>query len=77
MIVFFSKTVSDNFEKKKKTTQLVLIRLADAGLKLKLSNSHFLQRETTLLSHVINSSGIHTSKDKTETVVKYPFSNKY
>lgn len=68
ILLLYSKTVPDHFAK----PQLVLINFADADLELKLSKCHFIHRETIFLGHMINSSGIHTSTDKIETVT-YPY----
>ena len=67
-LIIFSKSVPDHFQK----LRLVLSRLKDAGLKLKLSKCAFLRKETTFLGHVINDKGIHTSQDKISAIANYP-----
>ena len=67
-IIIFSKSVPEHLEK----LNIVLQRLQQAGLKLKLTKCALLRKETTFLGHTINASGIHTSQDKIEAMINYP-----
>ena len=67
-IIIVSKSIPDHIEK----LELVLSKLQDAGLKLKLNKCKFFQRKTEFLGHVIDEHGIHTSNDKTQAITDYP-----
>ena len=47
---------------------IVLSRLADAGLKLKREKCKILQPSVTYLGYCIDKSGIHPTKDKVEAI---------
>ena len=55
-----------------KNLDIVLSRLADAGLKLKREKCKFLQLSVTYLGHCIDKNGIHPTKDKVEAIRNAP-----
>jgi transposase InsO family protein len=67
-LIVFSRDVPSHI----KTLNVVLQRLQEAGLKLKLTKCHFLQQEIKFLGHTINREGIHTQSDKIEAVLNFP-----
>jgi hypothetical protein len=52
--------------------RLVLQRLKDAGLKLKPSKCHLLQKTVSFLGHVVSGDGIATDPEKTRAVNEWP-----
>ena len=66
-IVIFSRTVEEHL----KRLQEVLERLKGAGLKLKPSKCHLLQKSVKYLGHVISEHGVETDPEKTASVAKW------
>ena len=50
----------------------VLQRLGEAGMKLKPSKCHFLQKEVRYLGHIVSAAGIRADPAKLEAVTNYP-----
>lgn len=59
---------SSSFEEHLQRLQLVLTRLQNNHLKLKLSKCHFFQTEVKYLGHVVSASGVATDPDKVKVV---------
>ena len=55
-----------------KTLEIVLQRLRDAGLKIKLKKCRFFMRKLDFLGHTITPDGIHMQAEKVDTIVNYP-----
>lgn len=66
-IVIFSTTFSQNLQR----LEMVLERLRQHHLKLKISKCHFFQREVKYLGHVISAAGVATDPEKTRAVVEW------
>lgn len=66
-IVIFSTTFSQFLQ----WLEMVLERLRQHHLKLKMSKCHFFQREVKYLGHVISSAGVATDPEKTRAVVEW------
>ncbi len=54
------------------TLKLVLKRLQEVGLKLKLTKCEFLKPRIKFLGHEVDEQGIHTVDDKIAAVAKFP-----
>lgn len=67
-IVVFSSTVEQHLER----LRLVLDRLKQQGLKVKLPKCAFFQQEVRYLGHVISNQGVATDPAKIEAVVDWP-----
>ena len=67
-IIVFSSDLEEHFRQ----MELLFQRLAAAGLKLKPSKCHLLQREVLFLGHRVNAQGISTDADKINLVDKWP-----
>lgn len=67
-IIVFSSDLEEHFRR----MELLFQRLAAAGLKLKPSKCHLLQREVLFLGHRVNAQGISTDADKINLVDKWP-----
>lgn len=63
---------SPDFDSHVETLRLVLNRLREAGLTIKLSKSEFCKSSLTYLGHVINKFGIQTDPGKIEVMKNYP-----
>lgn len=63
-VVVFSSTFQQHLER----LELVLGRLTQQGLKLKLEKFHFFQLEVKFLGHVISASGVATDPEKISAV---------
>uniref|UniRef100_A0A8B9GTI5 ribonuclease H n=1 Tax=Astyanax mexicanus TaxID=7994 RepID=A0A8B9GTI5_ASTMX len=66
-VVVFSSTFSEHMER----LRLVLERLKQNGLKLKLGKCHFFQTEVKYLGHVISAAGVSTDPDKIAAVSEW------
>lgn len=62
---------STSFEEHLTRLELVLSRLQDNNLKLKLSKCHFFQREVKYLGHVVSAAGVATDPDKVRAVKEW------
>ena len=67
-LIIFSKDVTSHFT----NLEAVLLRLREAGLKVKLSKCNFLWKSISFLGHVIHADGIHTMDDKIKAVKDFP-----
>ncbi|KAL2085708.1 hypothetical protein ACEWY4_019028 [Coilia grayii] len=66
-IVIFSSSFQEHLQR----LELVLSRLKEHNLKLKLSKCHFFKDEVQYLGHVISSRGVATDPDKIQTVLQW------
>ena len=66
-IVVFSKTTSEHFQYIKD----VLSRFRAAGMKLKPSKRHFLQRSVHYSGHIISCQGVQTEPEKVEDALNW------
>ena len=62
---------SSSFEEHLKRLELVLTRVQNNHLKLKLSKCHFFQTEVKYLGHVVSASGVPTDPDKIKAVAEW------
>ena len=67
-IIFFSKDEQSHVER----LRLVFTRLQSAGLKLKPSKCHLLQRSVSFLGHVVSPEGIATNPQKIDVIISWP-----
>jgi len=67
-IVIFSKTVEEHINRLRE----VLLRLQNAGLKLKPSKCHFLQRRIKYLGHIVSEEGIECNPEMTKDLRTWP-----
>ena len=63
---------ASTFENHIHRLRLVFDRMRTAGLKLKPSKCHFLQKEVTFLGHVVSADGIKTDPEKVKDVKTWP-----
>lgn len=66
-IVIFSATFKDHLQR----LELVLTRLQEQHLKLKLKKCHFFQHEVKYLGHIVSAAGVATDPDKISVVTKW------
>ena len=67
-IIIFSKSIQSHF----RTLELVLTRLQQAGMKIKISKCQFLKKSLEFLGHVVTSEGIKMQEGKIESIKRYP-----
>jgi len=67
-IILMSKTIEEHLER----LRLILDRLRGAGLKLKPSKCHLLQKTIHFLGHVVSEDGVATDPSKIEAVRDWP-----
>ena len=67
-IIVFSQTIEDHLDKLRE----VFSRLRDAGLKIKPTKCHLLQRSVHYLGHVVSAEGIKTDPEKIRSVSDWP-----
>ena len=67
-VIVFSSTIGEHFVRLK----LVLHRLQQAGLKLKPSKCHLLQKSVEFLGHVVSEGQIGVNPEKVQAVVDWP-----
>ncbi len=67
-IIIVSKDMTSHME----TLKLVLRRLQEVGLKLKLSKCEFPKPRIKFLGHEVDEQGIYTVDDKTAAVAQFP-----
>ena len=67
-VVVFSVTPEEHL----KDVKAVLIKLEEAGLKVKLSKCQFSRRKLNFLGHVISGDGITVQEDKISKIQDYP-----
>ena len=67
-IIVYSKDPDSHFANLKS----VLLKLREAGLKVKLSKCHFLRKSITFLGHSVDAEGIHTLDSKIKAVNNFP-----
>ena len=63
---------ASTFENHNHHLRLVFDRMRTAGLKLKPTKWHFLQKEVTFLGHVVSADGIKTGPEKVKAVKTWP-----
>ena len=66
-IVIFSTSFNQHLQR----LEMVLSRLQQHNLKLKMSKCHFFQQEVKYLGHVISSAGVATDPEKTKAVAEW------
>lgn len=66
-IVIFSSSFQQHLHR----LELVLSRLKEHNLKLKLSKCHFFKEEVQYLGHVISAQGVATDPSKIQTVLEW------
>ncbi len=49
-----------------------MLKLREAGLKVKLTKCEFLKSKITFLSHTVDGDGIHTMDDKISAIKNFP-----
>ncbi len=52
--------------------EAILLKLKEAGLKVKLTTCEFLKAKITSLGHTVDANGIHTMDDKISAIKKFP-----
>src|SRR3989441_3429241 len=67
-IVLMSSTVPEHLDR----LELILERLRQAGLKLKPSKCHLLQRTISFLGHIVSEEGVSTDPSKIDAVTEGP-----
>ncbi len=67
-IIIVSKDMMSHME----TLKLVLKRLQDVSLKLKLTKCEFLKPRINCLGHEVDEQGIHTMDERNAAVAKFP-----
>ena len=67
-ILIFSKTFEEHLER----LEMVLKRLREHGLKLKLEKCTFLRRRVTYLGHEVSGAGIAPEPEKIAVVQEWP-----
>ena len=67
-IIVFSKTLEEHLDR----LQQVMIRIREAGLKLKPSKCHFLQKRIKFLGHVVSDNGIECDPDYIKDLLNWP-----
>ena len=63
---------SKNFEDHKKKVDLVLNKLRQHGLKIRLKKCQFLRQEVKYLGHVVSSEGVKTNPEKIRAIAEWP-----
>ena len=66
-IIIFSTSFSQHLQR----LEMVLSRLQQHNLKLKMSKCHFFQREVRYLGHIISPAGVATDPEKTRAVAEW------
>lgn len=66
-IIIFSTSFSQHLQR----LEMVLSRLQQHNLKLKMSKCHFFQREVRYLGHIISPDGVATDPEKTRAVAEW------
>ena len=67
-VIVMSNTIEEGIER----LDVVLTRLASAGLKLKPSKCDLLKKSVTFLGHVVDEHGIRTDPAKVDKIVNWP-----
>jgi len=67
-VIVFSSTMDEHFDR----LRVVLSRLKGAGLKLKPSKCHFLQKHVAFLGHIVSEGGVSTDLEKIRAVTEWP-----
>jgi len=67
-IIVFSSTLEEHLDRLRQ----VLIRIREAGLKLKPSKCHFLQKKIKFLGHVVSDNGIECDPDHIKDLLNWP-----
>ena len=67
-LIILGKTMEEHFQ----NLELVLERLQEANLKLKLSKCSFLKREVSYLGHKISKKGVEVTQEKVESIINFP-----
>ena len=67
-LIILGKTIEEHF----RNLELVLKRLQEAGLKIKLSKCTFLKKEITYLGHTLTTQGIKVNDEKVRAITRYP-----
>ena len=67
-VIVFGNTIAESVSR----LEAVLVRLRDAGLKLKPSKCNLFRKEVCYLGHIVSSEGIHTDPSKIEAVRDWP-----
>ena len=67
-VIVFSSTMNEHFDR----LRVVLSRLKGAGLKLKPSKCHLLQKHVAFLGHIVSEGGVSTDPEKIRAVTEWP-----
>ena len=67
-LIVFAKT----FEEHQRRLRIVLDRLREANLKLKISKCHFGEDKIRYLGHIVSENGLEVDPEKITAVVKFP-----
>ena len=67
-LIIFSKDIASHLT----DLESVLLRLREAGLKVKLSKCDFLKKSLAFLGHVVDQEGIHPMDDKIKAITQFP-----
>ena len=67
-IIVFSNTLEEHLDR----LHQVMIRIREAGLKLKPSKCHFLQKRIKFLGHVVSDNGIECDPDYIKDLLNWP-----
>lgn len=64
--------VSSSFDEHMKHLQMVLSRLNEAGLTVKLGKCKFLQKELSFLGYILDANGLRTNPERTQAIQQFP-----
>ena len=67
-LIVLGKDVEDHF----RNLEIVLKRLHDANLKLKLSKCYFFKKEVTYLGHKLSEKGVEVTEEKIKAINNFP-----
>ena len=67
-IIILGKTLKEHLY----NLELVLQRLRQAGLKIKISKCRFLKKEVTYLGHTLTQEGVKVNQDKVQAIQDFP-----
>ena len=66
-VIVYSKTIYEHFER----LRMVLKRIAEAGLKIKISKTSVLQKSVGFLGHLVTGEGIQAHPEKTRQIAEW------
>lgn len=71
LLLYLDDIIFSSFQHHLQWLELVLQRLMDHNLKLKLDKCHLFQAEVKYLGHVISAKGVATNPEKIQTVLEW------